>query len=305
MLEVGLIGIPNAGKSELANHLIGQKFSAVSSKKNTTVKAHLGAFVSKGNTQIVLHDLPGVLRHKDVKNKLQLARVDKAWSMAVHCDVVTFIVDAAQVIKNLLKGNSGQLDPQMMKAMPVFDLAVQLQHGKQNESYSEIILALNKVDLVTETEQFKLTVVEDILRERCDFSRSFFISALHGQGISELRSYLHSLAKEGDWVLPKGACTDKSLGELAVEFVREKLFKRLNQDIPYKLQIELASEDVMDSGGIHFEIVIRVRDQHIKKIVVGHQGKVIHSYVTARARWELEKLLKRKVFLSVNVKSDR
>ena len=179
VLKVGLIGIPNAGKSELTNRLIGRKVTAVSSKKNTTTAVQLGAYVSGTDTQIVLHDLPGVLRSGDTHYKGQMARIEAAWATAEHCDVVTFIVDAALVVKKLFKGRLCIVDSVMLKAIPVFDLAEQIQKSKAAHGHpAAVILALNKVDLIARPERFKLVTLEDILRDRCDFERVFCLSAL-------------------------------------------------------------------------------------------------------------------------------
>lgn len=99
LLRVGLLGVPNSGKSQLTNRLVGTKVTAVSSKVNTTVLPHLGAFVD-GDTQVVLHDLPGVVRTKDVRYHGQSERVETAWATASQCDRALFIVDAAKQLKH-------------------------------------------------------------------------------------------------------------------------------------------------------------------------------------------------------------
>lgn len=70
-LQIGILGIPNAGKSELTNRLVGHKITAVSSKENTTVSPRLGAYV-EDDTQVILYDLPGVIRQKDIRYKYNL-----------------------------------------------------------------------------------------------------------------------------------------------------------------------------------------------------------------------------------------
>ena len=303
VLKVGLIGIPNAGKSELTNRLIGQKVTAVSSKKNTTTACQLGAYMSGSDTQIVLHDLPGVLRSRDAYYRGQMARVETAWTMAEHCDVVTFIVDAALVTEKLLKGRSPIVDAAMLKAIPVFDLAEHIQKIKESRGHAAaVILALNKIDLIPRTERFKLAVLEDILRERCDFERVFCLSALKNIGIPKLKAYFHSVAKDGDWVLPPGVATDKSSGQLAVELVKEKLYRRLNREVPYRLDVDLIREGLSESGKRLFEVIVWVPNNHVKKIVVGRGGSVIDEYVTQKTREELESAFQKSVVLLVHVK---
>lgn len=206
ILEVGLIGIPNAGKSELVNHLVGHKITAVSSKQNTTVTSHLGAY-EVGKTQVVLYDLPGIVRSKDARFKGQLARVESAWTTAADCDVITFIVDAASVVNYVLKGghkidldnrDSAALDRIKLHSMPVFDLARQLNGGVPSGAGSArrspvLILALNKIDLLDRQERYKLTHVEELFRQCCPFREAFHLSALRGVGVPALKSYFNSL----------------------------------------------------------------------------------------------------------------
>lgn len=98
LLQVGLLGVPNAGKSELTNRLVGNKVTATSSKENTTVATGVGVFVV-GNTQVVLYDLPGVLHPDDAKYVGQLARVKGAWATAAQCDYILFLVDSSKHLK--------------------------------------------------------------------------------------------------------------------------------------------------------------------------------------------------------------
>lgn len=100
LLQVGLLGVPNAGKSELTNRLVGNKVSATSNKENTTVNTGVGVF-SVGSTQVVLYDLPGVLHPDDARHEGQLARIKGAWATASFCDYILFLVDAHLHLKLL------------------------------------------------------------------------------------------------------------------------------------------------------------------------------------------------------------
>lgn len=304
ILKVGMLGIPNAGKSELTNHLIGRKVTAVSSKKNTTTNCTLGAYVSKKTNQIVLYDLPGILRPGDVQYKGQMARIESAWTVAAECDVLTFIVDANQIIKKLLKGNGKRVNSQMLRAIPVFELAEAVEKKRHSIS-TGLILVLNKIDLISEDERPKLVKVEAILRERCNFDRCFMISALRGRGISLLKGYFDMLAKEGDWIFPDGEATDKTPGELAVELVREKFYKRLNKELPYRIEIQLLESDISKDGAFFFDIMVRVPNERVRGIVIGRRGCILEDYVKQKAKSELESAFKNKVFLNITVRNNR
>lgn len=97
-LQVGLVGCPNAGKSELTNRLVGQKVTAVSSKRNTTVDVHLGAF-TEGSTQVALLDTPGIVEYRELRHTDHQARVKSAWRTAASCNVLLLMVDADRQVR--------------------------------------------------------------------------------------------------------------------------------------------------------------------------------------------------------------
>lgn len=90
-----------------------------------------------------------------------------------------------------------------------------------------------------------------------------------------------------------------------MELVREKLYRRLNKELPYILEPELIDESVNETGALTFEVVIRVPSENVKKIVVGQRGTIIENYVISRTKKELESILQRRVLLRVNVKTSR
>ena len=105
--------------------------------------------------------------------------------------------------------------------------------------------------------------------------------------------------------MPPGAFTDKSTGQLAAELVKEKLYRRLNQEIPYRLDVDLVREGQCESGEYLFEVIVWVPNNHVRKIVVGRGGSVIEEYVRQPTRQELESVIQKRVFLNVDVKVRR
>ena len=92
-IRVGVVGVPNAGKSQLVNSLVGGHVSAVSPKTNTT-RGETIACVTKGDTQVLFIDLPGVVGPEHYRNPKHAAKVSSAWAAAASCDSLLFIVDA-------------------------------------------------------------------------------------------------------------------------------------------------------------------------------------------------------------------
>ena len=92
-VRVGVVGVPNAGKSQLVNTLVGSQICAVSAKTNTTRVETLGA-LTRGDAQAVLLDLPGVVGPEHYRNPTHATKVSSAWAAAAGCDLLLFIVDA-------------------------------------------------------------------------------------------------------------------------------------------------------------------------------------------------------------------
>lgn len=97
ILRVAMVGYPNAGKSTLVNRLVGQKISAVSSKRNTTTEVTMGHF-TQGDAQVVLIDTPGIVTRADYNIERFRVRSSQAWQTAMSADLVLFIVDAVKQV---------------------------------------------------------------------------------------------------------------------------------------------------------------------------------------------------------------
>ena len=75
---IGLAGRPNVGKSTLANSLVGSKVAIVSDRPQTTRRAVRGvATAPDGSWQMVLTDLPGVQKPRDVLTERMQKRVER------------------------------------------------------------------------------------------------------------------------------------------------------------------------------------------------------------------------------------
>ncbi len=279
ILTVALAGAPNAGKSTLTNYLVGEKVSIISPKVQTTRDLIRGVFV-ENNTQIIFIDTPGVFIPKKAR-LLERKIVKTAWSGIRDAELACLLIDSTEGFTQKIK--------------------MILDEFKKKEINN--ILVLNKVDLVKKPKLLDLT--KQITDYYPDFKEIFMISAKTGEGVDKLKDYLVKQAVEGEWVFKDDEITDAPIKFLASEITREKLFLKLNQELPYAVDVETENWEEFNNGDIKIQQVIYVLKENQKSIILGKRGQLIKE-VGSEAREEIGKFLNRKVhlFLFVKIKED-
>lgn len=269
---VAVIGAPNAGKSTLVNALVGQKVAIVSAKAQTT-RARLMGIALAGEAQIILADTPGIFAPK---RRLDRAMVAAAWDGAQEADAILLVVDARKKRRDDLQ--------------PILDSL----KGRPERK----LLVLNKVDAC---DKEPLLVMAEELTGEVGFDEVFFVSALTGDGVPQLKERLAALMPEGPWHYPEDQVSDASERLLAAEITREQLYRQLHDELPYDSAVRPESYTLRKDGSveIHQQIVV-ARDSQ-KAIVLGKRGAKIKAIGEA-ARKELSELLETKVHLFIHVK---
>ncbi|MGX7952255.1 GTPase Era [Tsuneonella sp. HG249] len=269
---VAVIGAPNAGKSTLVNALVGQKVAIVSAKAQTT-RARLMGIALEGDAQMILVDTPGIFAPR---RRLDRAMVNAAWEGTQAADAVVLMVDP-------MKQRRHELDP-LVEALSVRP--------------ERKILVLNKVDVAKKE---PLLALAQELGGKAEFAEIYFISALTGDGVPELKAALAAMMPEGEWIYPEDQVSDASERLMAAEITREQLYKQLHEELPYDSAVrpEKYVERKDGSVEIHQQIVVG-RDTQ-RAIVLGKGGSRIKAIGEA-ARTELSELLGRKVHLFLHVK---
>ena len=270
---VALIGAPNAGKSTLLNTLVGTKVAIVSPKVQTTRSRVLG-ILTEGTAQIVFVDTPGIFKPR---RRLDRAMVAAAWAGAAEGDLVLLLVDAA--LKGVREETRGIVE-------------------KLAQTQRKAILILNKIDAVRH--EVLLSLAAD-LNATGVFTDTFMISALTGSGVDDLRRHLAAHLPEGPWLFPEDQVSDMPMRLLAAEITREKLFLRLQQELPYAVAVETESWEEQPDGSVRISQIIYVQRDGQKAIVLGRGGQMIKAIGTA-ARLELEEITEQRVHLALFVK---
>lgn len=269
---VAVIGAPNAGKSTLVNQLVGQKVAITSAKAQTT-RARMLGIALHDNVQMILVDTPGIFAPK---RRLDRAMVNAAWEGTDSADAVLLIVDP-------IKQRRHELEP----------LLEALEHRPERK-----ILVLNKVD---KAKKEPLLALAQEMAQRLSFEEIFFISALTGDGVPEMKEALAKLMPQGVWMYPEDQVSDASERLLAAEITREQLYAQLHEELPYDSAVRPELYQYRPDGSleIHQQIVVARETQ--RPIVLGKGGSRIKAIGEA-ARKELAEVLGVKVHLFLHVK---
>ncbi len=269
---VALIGRPNVGKSTLMNHLLGQKISITSRKPQTTRHRILGINTTDAG-QVVYMDTPGM--HSDEKKALNRYLNKTADTTLLGVDVVVWLIDGL---------TWHEYDEQIFKKLERAGLPV--------------ILAVNKVDKIKDKEEILAFFAE--AKDRYPFEHIVPISALKGSNLDRLQQLIFQLLPQGGLIYPEDQITDRPERFLAAEIIREKLTRRLGDELPYAITVEIERyTELAHITKIYATIWVERNSQ--KNIVIGKQGEMLKK-VGSDARTDIQKLIDCKVYLQLWVK---
>ncbi len=274
---VAIIGRTNVGKSSLLNCIAGQKVAAVVNKPQTTRTA-IKAIVNRKNSQIVFIDTPGI--HKP-KSKLGNTMNDTAWGAIPDADLTLFVVEATS--NGIGKGDKMILE-------------------KIKEKNAPTILIINKIDLVTKEQVFKL--IEEF-KDEYHFKAIIPVSTIKKCDVDIILEEIEKNLKEGPAYYDKDEYTDQTIRDIVSETIREKALKLLQEEVPHGIFVEV---DKIKKGKTRenkpiFNIdatIFCLKDSH-KGIIIGKNGSMLKKIGTY-AREDIEKMLETQVNLKIWVK---
>jgi len=270
---VGIIGLPNVGKSTLLNQLLGTKVSIVSPKPKTT-RFNIKGILTRDNFQIIFVDTPGIHEAKDLFNQMM---VKEALSVLQDVDIIIWVMDVTHRI------------PEEEK---ILDLI--------REANKPTILALNKIDLIKKQE---LLPIIDYFSKLYDFKAIVPISALKNDGLDRLLDELVKLLPEGPFYYEPERVTDLPLDLLIAEIIREKIFLLTYQEVPYSSAVKVEEiREEPEKNLLYIQATIFIERDSQKGIIIGKGGKMLKKIGTL-AREELEFLLGKKIYLDLWVKA--
>lgn len=269
---VALIGAPNVGKSTLINALVGAKVSIVTPKVQTTRTLVRGIALVDG-AQLIFVDTPGIF---SPRRRLDRAMVGSALASTQDADLVAVVIDSRRGLT--------EDDERILREL--------------GQSRAPKLLVLNKIDLIDKP---ALLGLARKLNERVSFAATFMISALTGDGVTDLKAWLAAHVQPGPWLYPEDQISDAPLRQLAAEITREKLYLRLHQELPYQSMVETDLWKELKDGSVRIEQTVYVARDSQRKIVLGKAGQTIKA-IGAAARAEIAAAIEQPVHLFLHVK---
>lgn len=268
---IAIIGRPNVGKSTLLNQLLQHKVS-ITSKKAQTTRFRINGILTDQQTQYIFVDTPGF--QTQYTNRLNTAMNRVVSQSVLDVDVILFVIEAMQF---------EQRDADALKILPG-DIPV--------------ILVINKIDILSDKNQLLpfLSKIEKVGR----FAAIVPVSAKRTIQLTELLNAIRTYLPINQPLFDKDELTDRSERFIAGEFIREKLFRLLGDEIPYSATVVVDQFSLKDNLiTIHATILVEKANQ--KAIIIGKKGEKLKQ-IASQARKDMERLFGEKVYLEIWVK---
>jgi len=269
---IAIVGRPNAGKSMLLNNILGNKI-AITSMKPQTTRNRITGILNKKDCQAIFLDTPGI----NVKKGLMSSHLAKiAYSSINSADIIFFVLDAKAGVKKE-------------------DIVV-LERIEKIEALKFVVI--NKIDLLQRKEI--LPMIESLTKY--EFISEFFpVSAKKGTNVNRLLSSVISNLPEGERYFKDDVITDRPEEFLFSEFIREKIYRLLKEELPYCSHVEVEEITERTNELIYVSSNIFVEKETQKGIIIGKKGKMIKE-IGQKARQDIEEFTGCKVYLDLRVR---
>jgi GTPase len=269
--QVAIVGRPSVGKSTLINALVGARIS-ITSKRPQTTRHRVRGILTTAAAQFIFVDTPGFqARYRSRLNERMNRSVRDS---LIDVDVIVVVVEAARLT---------EADRDVLALLP---------------ERVPAIAVVNKVDRLSDkTRLLPLLAAIGALR---DFAAIVPVSAEKGWQLDVLTAEIASRLPPGPALYPADDLTDRDERFLAAEYLREKIFRLLGEELPYAAAVAIDSfAHEADVCRIHATVFVEKTSQ--RAIVLGEGGSRMKAIATA-ARRDMERMFGGKVFLEVWVR---
>jgi len=268
---VALVGPPNAGKSTLLNRLMNFPL-AITSPRHQTTRQKISGILNGEKCQAVFLDTPGFLSPRNAFEKSMCSAIKRS------------ILDDSDIICLLCAHGEKEILPEYLAMI--------------STSKKIRFLVVNKLDI---SGRRKTEEVAEKYSGELKPTRTFFISALKGTGVEELKSAILNNLPYSPPYYPKEQITPQWERFFAAEIVRQVIFETFSSEIPYRTAVEL---DIFNEGKNRPDYLhanIHVSKNSLKPIVIGKRGSKL-KMIREEAQALLQKFFMRKVKLEISVK---
>jgi GTP-binding protein Era len=268
---IAVVGRPNVGKSTLLNRLVGEKISIVSRKAQTTRHRIMG-ILTRPDAQFVFVDTPGFQsRFSNAPNRAMNRGVTQALN---DVDAIFFVIEA---------GHFDARDEAVLRLLP---------------KATPVVLVINKTDRIKDKSRLLPFIAQ--VAEKGTFSDVVPVSAARGEEMDELLKTVRAHLPHDAFLFPEDELTDKSERFLASEYIREKLFRLLGDELPYAATVEIEKFELEGKLRRIYAAIVVDKENH-KAMVIGKKGESLKR-IASEARQDMERLFGGKVYLEVWVK---
>jgi GTP-binding protein Era len=269
--QVAIVGRPSVGKSTLVNALVGARI-AITSRRPQTTRGRLRGILTTPSAQFIFMDTPGFqTRYRSRLNDRMNRAVREG---LVDIDVVVPVVEARGITDE---------DRALFALLP---------------DRVPAVAAVNKIDRVADKARI-LPVLAQVAAAR-EFAAIVPVSAGRSLELDALLGEIEKHLPEGPPMFGADDLTDRDERFLAAEFLREKIFRQLGEEVPYASAVTI--ESFAHEGGlrrIHATVYVEKASQ--RGILLGERGARMKA-IASEARADMERLFGGKVFLEVWVR---
>ena len=273
ILKIAIVGKTNAGKSTLINQIVGEKISIQNKKVNTTKDLILGVKNLK-ETQLLFYDTPGSNFIKPINNQSKILKTN-FWNGINNSDLILYLIDSNRINFNFL---NNQLDILI-------------------DTNKKIIIVFNKIDLISSKKL--LPIIKDI---ESKYKIEFFISisAKKNKGINKLLEEIVKYSYKSEWIFKKDEITNKNEEFIINELLRETILEYLHKEIPYNVNIEIATFKILKNKDIKIKKKIIINEIRYKKIILGKKGEMIKR-IREKCQKKISQIFKSKIHLYLEI----
>lgn len=267
---VAVVGRPNAGKSTLLNHLVGEKLAMVSKKVQATRK-RMHIIVMHGKTQIIFVDTPGLHEKEKLLNQFMMEEALKAIG---DSDLILFLAPASDSVEEYIK-------------------FLALSERKKIPH----IVVLTKIDRIPQPKLLEKLGAYQKYQEHFEAIIPFSVNKQVGK-----RGLLDEIAKylpRHPWLFDPDMLTTENIRDIYKELIRESIFENLSDEIPYESDVlinRIEESDTLDK--VYATVIVEKEMQ--KRMIVGKKGEGIKR-VGITARKVMEDFSRKKIFLDLHV----